>query len=121
MSAIRPAPSQGKAVDLINDESTEDDDGNRICPKLVSEQRHHGKYFDDAMSEHVDGYEMFAGKREMACPMAKVIGDEIARIFGDLVLGEQSNDANNRSWADRPQRDAASNLQGTVDPLRHPR
>ena len=108
---------QGEAVDLIDDESTEDEQGNRICPSFVSEQRGDNKYFDDAMAEQVYGHEVFAANGEMARGMAKMIGNEIMRIFGDLILGEQSDHVNNRSWADRPQRNAASDLQDPVQPL----
>jgi hypothetical protein len=42
--------------------------------------------------------------------MAKVIGNDIVRIFSDFALGQQPDRTNDQSRADHPERDATDRL-----------
>src|SRR5579871_1285336 len=53
-------------------------------------------------------------RRQVLHPAAQKIGDKIARILNQLVLGSDRNQAHDPGGTDQEQRDAADNLQDRV-------
>ena len=69
------------------------------------------------MAEQVYRHEMSIGEREVTRRLAKIVGNKIARVFGDLVLSEQPDHPDNQARTHRPECDAPRHLQKRIQPL----
>jgi hypothetical protein len=72
----------GKAVELVDDETAEDDKRDGIGPELVAKQTDDKGHFDDAVAEEIEGIEMLGSdgiilKKPKTCVATKSSGSSI--------------------------------------------
>jgi len=49
--------------------------------------------------------------------VAEIIGNKVARVFSDLVLGENGCYADNKGRTDKPERNSTDDLKQRVQPF----
>ncbi|MDB5258930.1 MAG: hypothetical protein JWO73_138 [Candidatus Taylorbacteria bacterium] len=84
-------------VYLIQDESAEDADRDRICPELVADEPDDEEELDDTVADQICGDEELAVRSEVWDEMLHVRRDEIIRIFDELLLRQENYQARDRS------------------------
>jgi hypothetical protein len=97
----------GKAVKLIDDKESQDDQRCRIRPELVPEQTDDQEQFDDAVAKQIKGVEILGLNREMLRGGEQAGGDEIVRVADQLFLGQDIDEVFDRVCADQSQNDSS--------------
>src|SRR5665213_64619 len=104
----------GEAVELVDDEQAHDDQGNRIGPKLVSEQADDEEHLDKAVAEKIEGIEALGADGKILRQAQKMRRDEVVRILDQLLLGERVDQIRNGAGADEGDDKAADALDESV-------
>jgi len=72
-------------VQLVHDEQPKDSNRDRVVPKARSQQANDQPELDDAMAQEVEGCEVARADREMLGRLKEVVGDEVTRVFQQLL------------------------------------
>ncbi len=86
------------AIELIDDEEDEHDDGGRIRPKLVAEESGDQNYLDEAVGDEIERGEPAGLCEERGQRVLEVRGEEIVRVFDILVLDERHGEVHQNAW-----------------------
>lgn len=76
---------------LIDDEEGENDEGGRIGPEPVFEERPDENGFYDSVRDEVCGPEELKARRKVRCGSCEVRRHEIARVFDELFVDERED------------------------------
>ncbi len=96
-----------EAVQLIDDEESQYDEGRRIRPELVPKKADDKQQFHHAMAKQIKGIEMLRPDGKLLRHDAQMCCDEILRILDQFFPCQRIDQVRNRPCADQSKGDAA--------------
>src|ERR1700676_787572 len=112
-----PGMGVSKSIDLIEAESGEDRDSERIGPQFVKPEGSDQQRLHKSVSQKIGRCERLACVGEMLGSVEDVLGNEIVRITGKFMMKKHFYHTPDRGRLDEPEQQAADRFEQAINPL----